>query len=182
MKMLAIVFAAMLAAPAVAAMAKPPTAPILINGKAVTYRGSAKVAEHAAPTPVEKTSGASVADLESKLRTAASYAQMAEFKAKLQDEENDLSWRTLGHGTETDSDAYGEAYKRSYEEGEAACNAWVIGKPAKLKAAAKVYCSIWKSTLVANAEASARHEDFASTPAGAQFVRAQAEFEAAAEE
>lgn len=121
--------------------------------------------------------------LESKLSEAASYAELAEYKARLQDETEDLSWRTLGHGTgRDDSSAYGDAYAKSYEEGKAACDAWIAGKPAKVKVAAKIYCSMWKSTLHARAEAHAHHQDFASTAAGAQFTRAEAELEAAAEE
>lgn len=180
MKKLALLAVVLVAGTAMAGT--PPNPPILVNGKAVTHRGTAKAAKVTTPAPTTKNAGASAADLESKLRMAASYARMAEFKAKLEDEESDVSWQTLGHGTEPDTDAYGDAYAKSYDEGETACNTWMVGRSAKVKVAAKVYCSVWKSTLVANAKADAHDEDFASTPGGAQFVRAQAELEAAAEE
>lgn len=95
---------------------------------------------------------------------------------------NDYSMQMLGHTNNDDFSYVGEAYAKAYEEGKKACDDWMVGKSVKVKAAAIVYCSMWRSTLQANAEADANYEDFASTPAGAQFVRAQAELEAAADE
>lgn len=58
----------------------------------------------------------------------------------------------------------------------------MVAKSTKVRVTDKVYCATRKSTLQVRAEAHARSGDFASTPAGAQFVRAQAELEAAADE
>ena len=124
----------------------------------------------------------SVAQLESDLNMAAMAAGTAEYKAKLQTEENDYSIQVLGHTSNDDFGYVDDAYVKSYTEGKKACDDWVVGKSAKVRAAAKVYCAMWKSTLRVRAEAHARSEDFASTPAGAQYVRAQAELEAAAGE
>ncbi|HEY9110293.1 MAG TPA: hypothetical protein VIM92_00765 [Rhodanobacteraceae bacterium] len=124
----------------------------------------------------------SVAQLESALEDAAMPVQTAEYKAKLQEKTNDYSMQMLGHTNNDDFSYVGEAYAKAYEEGKKACDDWMVGKSVKVKAAAIVYCSMWRSTLQANAEADANYEDFASTPAGAQFVRAQAELEAAADE
>lgn len=124
----------------------------------------------------------SVAELESDLDAAAMPVGTAEYKAGLQEKTNDYSMQMLGHTNNDDFDYVGEAYGKAYADGKKACDDWMVGKSAKVKAAALVYCAMWKSTLHAKAEAEAKYEDFASTPAGAQFVRAQAELEAAAEE
>jgi hypothetical protein len=124
----------------------------------------------------------SVAQLESDLDIAAMPVGTAEYKAKLQSEENDYSIKMLGHADNDDFNYVGEAYAKAYDKGKQVCDTWMAGKSDKVKAAAKVYCALWKSTLQARADAHANQDDFASTPAGAQFVRAQAELEAAADE
>lgn len=163
------------------AQAGPPVKIDLEKSSNIFNLGPPSSAENSPPVQAGP-SPSSVAALESKLRMAAMTAQSAEYKAKLQEKTNDLSWRMLGHSDNDDFGYVAEAYAKAEMEGGAACNAWMTGRPAKVKAAAKVYCSIWKSTLEANAKASAQHEDFNSTPAGAQFIRAQAELEATADE
>ena len=157
------------------AMATKPDPPILVNGKPVgPNRGTAMPPPP--PVPAEQSASALV----SKLEMLREPVQVAEYKSNLDDKEADYRMQVLGEYQEPDYSELGAAYKVAYSEGDRACKQWIIGKSNEVKVAAKIYCTVWHDTLEANAKANGGSE-FTSSAAGAQYMRAKAEFEAVAD-
>lgn len=115
-----------------------------------------------------------------KLETLRGEVALLEAGAELKYVDADMYRNTFGDPDRVSSQNRSAALANAHREGIIACNQWIMGKPANVRAVAKVYCATWQDTLDAYVKSDTRQ--FTLTAGGAQYTRAKAEFEAVAED
>ena len=101
--------------------------------------------------------------------------QVTAYKARMGDQ---AAKQSLSEPKSVPYSSSGVDYGKVGDEARAACKAWAVGKPANVKTAERVYCSVWMDTLLDYVYANGGSK-FTESAAGAQYMRAKAEFRAA---
>jgi len=133
---------------------------------------SLSVAPQLHATPPTDDSAASLVETLEKLQSKVS---IAEIHQSTLDYKADLDSDINGQYVAPDDSALIAAYNQARADAKQACANW-LNKSKPAKTAKIIYCNIWQSTLVEAGRFRHGNSTFEDTQAGAQYMRAKAEF------